>query len=226
MQQNANGQPVPPVQNQQQTQNKNMRYCKYCGALVNKKLKYCPNCHHQLKHPALKVIGIILAVLIGLGIIGSIFGINDSENPNDNANTEKTEEVQEEKTVFGVNETANLNGVEYTVTNVERNGGFDYNTPEDGKEYVIVTVNITNNSDEKISYNPLDFKMVNAQGQEDDEAFVVNLPNELSSGDLTAGGNVTGTLCFEEPAGDTELQLNLYNNGLFDDEPTCSFKLF
>lgn len=133
-------------------------------------------------------------------------------------------ESQEEKSVYGVQEVANVDDVEYTVTAVERNAGFSYNTPESGNEYVIVTVNIQNNGDEKISYNPYDFKMLNSQGQEEDVTFVVDLENELNSGDLTSGGSVSGKICFEEPAGDTGLQLNLYTN-IFDEEPTCSFQL-
>ncbi len=157
-----------------------------------------------------------------------VFGItacgSSDTSSKENSADEKEVEEQETKSEYGVNETADVDGVKYTVTGVERSAGFSYNTPESGKEYVIVSVTIENESDEKIDYNPYYFKMLNSQGQEESTAFVVDLENELNSGDLAVGGNVSGKLCFEEPAGDTGLKLNVYAD-IFSDEPTYVFNL-
>src|SRR5699024_1679941 len=95
-----------------------------------------------------------------------------------------------------------------TVTDVTKSSGSDFDKPKDGKEYVIVHVSIENNSDKEVSYNPFDFKMKNSQGQIESQAFTtVDSDTSLSSGDLAEGGNVSGTVSFEQPIDDGNLQL-------------------
>ena len=135
-------------------------------------------------------------------------------------------EKNEEKTEFAQNETVVFEGVEFTVTNVEKTTGSQYDTSKEGYEYVIVTVKIENKSEEKISYNSLNWKMENSKGQETDTAFtIVDTDTALNSGDLNAGGMIEGTLTFEEPQGDTGLKLNYYDNALFDDNAEFKIKL-
>lgn len=131
---------------------------------------------------------------------------------------------KEEKTEFTVGEVATIDDVEYTVVAISKHQGDNpYIKPAEGKEYVTVSIKIENKSDDKVSYNPLDWKMVNSSGQEDGSAIMANDSNtNLSSGDLTAGGIVEGTITFEEPIGDTGLKLNYYNN-MFEKEAKCSF---
>ena len=97
----------------------------------------------------------------------------------------------------------------------------EYDKPANGKNYVIVTLKIENKSNSKISYNTYDWKMVNSQGQEDDETFAtINNGTSLNSGDLTANGTKTGTLIYEEPKNETSLKLLYYSNSLFDENST------
>ena len=125
------------------------------------------------------------------------------------------------KTSFSINETAVFEDVHYTVTNVEYPNGSEYDTPADGKNYVIVTLKIENKKNEKISYNTYDWKMINSQGQEDDETFTtINNDTGLSSGDLAAGGTKTGTLVYEESKDESSLKLLYYSNSLFDENST------
>jgi len=126
-----------------------------------------------------------------------------------------------EKTSFALNETAVFEDVHYTVTNVEYSNGTEFDKPAEGKNYVIVTLKIENKSDSKISYNTYDWKMLNSQGQEDDETFsIVDSDNSLNSGDLAAGGTKTGTLVYEELKDETSLKLLYYSNSLFDENST------
>ena len=128
------------------------------------------------------------------------------------------------QTEFAQDETGTYKDVDYSVVSVERNAGVEDDIPQDGHEYVVVTVKIENNSNEKISYNPFDWKMENSKGETVDEAFVVfNNDTHLNSGDLYSGDTVTGTMVFEEPAGDEGLKLHYYQNSFFDDEPSISF---
>ena len=135
-------------------------------------------------------------------------------------------EEEEKKTSYTVGETADIDGVKYTVTDVQYSAGDDWNTPAEGNEYVIVTVNIENGSDEDVSYNFLDWTMVNSQGQEDSTSFtILDTDTNLGSGDLKAGGTKSGTIVFEEPKDDAPLKLLHYDVVLVDDEPDIEFTI-
>lgn len=121
---------------------------------------------------------------------------------------ESTDEETEEETEFGIGEKVELDGQVVEVTEVERSSGDDFDKPKEGHEYVIVHILIENNSDDEISYNPFNFKMKNSNGQIEDSVFtMVDSDTALSSGELAPGGNVSGTLAFEQPVDDDELQL-------------------
>lgn len=71
---------------------------------------------------------------------------------------------------------------------------------------MIVHVSIENNGDEDTSYNPYDFKMKNRNGQIEDPAFsIIDSDTALNSGELASGGNVSGTMVFEQEIDDDQL---------------------
>lgn len=99
------------------------------------------------------------------------------------------------------------------VNSVQRSQGSDFDKPKDGQEFVIVNLTITNSGNDTVSYNPFDFKMQNSQGNITDKTFTtVDSSTSLSSGELAAGGAVTGTITFEQPAGDKGLILKYKSN--------------
>jgi len=127
---------------------------------------------------------------------------------------EKTEQEQKDqpaKEEFTVGEKVQLGDNILTVTKVEKSTGSDFDQPKASHEFVIVTVEINNAGTENISYNPYDFKMANSQGQIVDQAFTtIDTDTALQSGELAAGGMVSGTIAFEQPAGDKALQLQYF----------------
>lgn len=160
-----------------------------------------------------KILSILVFAFVLLGITGCM---SDSTSSN-----EVTDSNGNKKASFNLNEPAIFEDVHYTVTNVEYSKGSKYDTPAEGKNYVIVTLKIENKSDKKISYNTYDWKMINSQGQEDDETFTtINNDTSLNSGDLAAGGTKTGTLVYEESKDETSLKLLYYANSLFDENST------
>ena len=162
----------------------------------------------------------IITIIISLFIIFSTSGCTET------ANNVVTDINGIEKTSFTINETAIYEDVHYTVTNVEYSNGNDWDKPSEGKNYVIVTIKIENKSNEKISYNGLDWTMLNSEGQEDSETFsTIDSDTNLGSGDLASGGSKTGTLVFEENKSDTSLKLLYYNNMFFDENHTIEFIL-
>lgn len=153
------------------------------------------------------IVGLIIVVAIFAG--GSDDSADEPEKVEDSEETkENNEEEQIEDKEFNVGEKVKLDGQVIEVTKVEKSQGGDFETPSEGKEYVIVHVSIENNGDDEISYNPFNFKMKNSNGQIEDEGFImVDSDTSLSSGDLASGGNVSGTLSFEQPIDDDGLQL-------------------
>jgi hypothetical protein len=121
--------------------------------------------------------------------------------------------------VYSVGESVNLGGTTVTVTKFDKSNGSDFDRPKDGMEYVIVSIKIKNDSSEKISYNPFDFKMQNSKGQITDTVFTtIDSKTALSSGELASGGEAEGTVTFEQPKGDTGLVLLYQPNFLNEDE--------
>lgn len=160
-----------------------------------------------------KILSILVCAFVMLGMTGC--------GSNSESSNKVTDINGNSKTSFNLNETAVFENVHYTVTNVEYSNGSEYDKPANGKNYVIVTLKIENKSNSKISYNTYDWKMVNSQGQEDDETFaIINNDTSLNSGDLTANGTKTGTLIYEEPKNETSLKLLYYSNSLFDENST------
>lgn len=200
------------------------KVCKYCKTEIPGDAKVCPNCR---KKQGIKIWQIILIVIVVFGVIGSFSGGSD-EPTSTGSNPENTGNVEnkEQKTEFAQNEIVTFDGVNYSITNVVRSAGAEYEVPREGYEYIIVSVKIENNSDKKISYNPYDWKMENSNGQEESTTFTtIDNDTSLSSGDLNAGGVKEGTLAFEQPIGDSGLKLNYYSNSVFDDEASFKIKL-
>lgn len=215
----------------------NMTNCKACGKEIAKGVNKCPHCGKDqrnffMKHKIISVIGILI-------ILGAIGGAMGNKGNTDNKDTKptvasksntkttnkKSDDTDKLKDSYAVGETAKYKGLEMTVTKVEKSQGTEYEKPKDGKEYVIVTVNIKNNSTDKIAYNPLYFKIQNSQGQIEDETFTtVNQDSELKSGDLAVGGQVTGSIAFEEPTNDSSLLLQ-YQDNIFSKNVKIQFKL-
>lgn len=204
--------------------------CRYCKTEIPADAKVCPQCR---KKQGIRIWQVVVAVLVVLVVAGALAGgssgpqavTGTSEPASGQSEAAGTPAQQAQKTEFSQGETVDLEQVEYTVTGVERTPGTEYDQAREGYEYVIVSIAIENQSDRKISYNPLDWKMVNGNGQEESVTFtIVDTDTALSSGDLNPGGKVEGTITFEEPQGDTALTLNYYAS-LMSEQPDFQIKL-
>lgn len=161
----------------------------------------------------------LIAAVIIVGVIGSGESDNDNstvETNNTNSsstsvtNSNSKEEVKE---VYSVGEEVKLNDNILIVNSVEKSSGSEWDKPKEGNEFVIVNVTIKNGGKSEISYNPFDFSMQNSKGQITDQALTtINTDTALSSGQLASGGEISGTVVFEQPVDDAELILKYKSN--------------
>lgn len=185
-----------------------MKKCKYCQTEIDKKAKICPKCNKKQAH----IIRWILLVLLAIIVIGAITGGGDDNN------------FQKE---YRQNDVVTYKDVNYIIIGVDKTKGSNqYFQAKDGYEYVKVKIRIENKSDKKISYNALDFQMVNSDGV---EASFYSITAEddilLSSGELDADGKVEGVIIWEQKQGDNDLRVRYYENVLFDDDYTFQWAL-
>ena len=128
--------------------------------------------------------------------------------------------------IYNVGETLKVDNIEMTVTKVDKSQGSEYDKPQKAEnEFVIVSVSIKNDGQKQVSYNPYYFKMQNSQGQIVNTTYTsINSDTSLNSGDLAAGGSVTGTVAFEEPTNDAGLVLQ-YQDNVFANGSKLQFKI-
>ena len=148
---------------------------------------------------------ILIVIIIGVAVSGK-------SNTNNTTTTGSDADI---KTEYSQGEEAILGDGAITVTKVEKSQGNEWDKPKTNKEFVIVSVTIENKETNNLSYNPLYFKMQNSQGQQESMTFTtINQDTALQSGELIAGGKVSGTIAFEQPIGDTGLML-IYNDSIW-----------
>ncbi len=164
-----------------------------------------------------KVLTVIL-VLVGLGVIGSATGSgNKSTSSGTGQSGGKTEQKksgekqfrfadradkQKEDVEIVVGESASVQGLKMTALSADYKDTLsDYEKAEAGKKYLVVSVRIENTDSKTKPYNPFDFKVQTASGQVIDSTYGT-VQNQLNSGDLVAGGSVTGSIVFSVPAED------------------------
>lgn len=185
-----------------------MKNCKYCQTEIDEKAKVCPVCHKKQRH-------IVRWILLGIVIIAIISAALGGK---------KEDSFQKE---YNQSDVVTYKDVAYSITNVEKTKGENqFFQAKEGYEYVKVTIKIENNGDKKISYNPLDFQMVNGDGA---EASIYSITAEddimLQSGELDSGGTIEGVIIWEQKQGDTGLKVRYYNNVLIDNDYTFEWTL-
>ncbi len=113
---------------------------------------------------------------------------------------------------FIMGETITYKNISYKVIKVETSVGTAYKKPKEGNQYLIVTINLKNNADEKYHYSSEDFTMINSNLEETNRIISpVNAGTALYSGNLVVGATKEASLVFEQPIGDQKLYLLYYD---------------
>lgn len=146
-------------------------------------------------------------------VLAAIGGVSSNKNNGELVSTGNTQTSNsDEKKEYAVGDTVSINQREFTITNVERNflTGNEFVDPDEGKEYIKVTVKIANKTNSKIRYSDYDMELVDTNGVViNPSAFAsAQLDDYLSSGELMADGTKTGSTLFEVAAGEQGLKLH------------------
>lgn len=206
---------------------KETKLCKYCQTEIPKKAKICPNCRKK-QNGKLKwvIIAIILFAIIGAVSGGSNDEPQKVENHENGAGANasdkdaKAEEKTEEKAVFSVGETAELNGVQVTMMNFEESTGKDYVTPTDGNVFVLAEFEIVNNTDSELNISSL----MSFEAYADDYSLSYSLSAAMLKdgqldGTIAAGKKMKGWIGWEvsEDYSDVEIHFtdNVWTNNKF-----------
>lgn len=143
----------------------------------------------------------VLVVIIIFGIAMAIGGEEGAKKVGDNAGQSGnySQEEEEEKTEFKVGDIVAFDGKEITVNAINRNysSGNEFIQPSSGKEFVKVDVTLKNTTSEKISYNVLDWKYEDEDGNMENFSIMAQPDNDFGSGELAANGKKTGSIVFE-----------------------------
>ncbi|MEX1447800.1 DUF4352 domain-containing protein [Enterococcus sp. C76] len=161
--------------------------------------------------------GVFVGAIVIIGIICAFaFGGSEKNETTKVTTQSSSDNILSEE--YHVGDTVSYKGYEIKVNSVNYSDGNEYEIPDTGKQYVIMNVTITNNTGEKQSYNPYDFKL-NANGNATDVDELVTddiAKDELHSGDLDNGASVTGNLVGQaDPNAKLKLQ---YETSIWNDK--------
>jgi len=141
---------------------------------------------------------IVLGVIILIGIVAPT-----SSDSTDKSSTSSTAKNVKKRTaskkantnqVFKVGETATIDHVKVTVNSVKTATSLDMSDPKTGNQFYTVNVTLKNTGSEKVSYNPYDFAIKSNGNQTDLDEINTDDNDQLDSGDLAAGGTVSGNM--------------------------------
>ena len=110
----------------------------------------------------------LLAFFVVLLLFSLVACSDEDDDSLSSSKEQKTKfSKKKQKTEFSQDEAAVFKDVRYSITGIEKSQSTEYDSPEAGKEFIIISLKIENNSDKKISYNEWDWKMENSNGQEE-----------------------------------------------------------
>lgn len=183
------------------------------------------------KGSCLKTILIVIAVIVVLGVIGSIVGGDDqpqkvgeanadtqaesSSTDGTNEESDTSSNESEEQTVFTKGEIAEMNDVQVTLVNYEESAGSEYNTPPEGNIFLLVNFEIANNSDSELAVS----SMVSFEAYADDytlnyslNALIEKSDSTQLDGTIAPGKKMNGWIGYEVPADWSNVEIHFTDN--------------
>lgn len=179
--------------------------------------------------------GVVLVACCGLGVavsaLSSAAGGRTTTNSNSTVGSTSGSSSKATATPQGpakVGSTITDNGVSCTLVSAKVVQGGSYDKPDSGNVFVLVTVEIVNNSSSEFEYNPYDFNAESGSGNltHPDFYYPDDLygGHQLNDGSLAVGGSVEGQMRFQVPKGDHKAKVT-WQPSFFDDKTSNSWLL-
>lgn len=131
------------------------------------------------------------------------------DDPFADNNGHQTERRDVRRTTSGqVGDIIVMGDVALQVTEMFESSGSVNDQPRTGYDYVVIKVILKNQGQETFSYNPFQFSLKNESGETVDKTLIrSDYQMALGTGDIAPGGIASGTVTFEQPLGESSLEL-------------------
>lgn len=161
--------------------------------------------------------GIITAVSLGcVWLIFALFSGNPSGNSARGTGSRSSSggNAGSSEDTFGLLETAEMNDVQVRMTDYVESKGSEWNEPQEGKVYVLVEFEISNNSDSDISVSSLLSFDAYADGYATDLSLgaLIDNENEQLDGSIASGMKMRGWVGYEIPEDWKDLEIHFTEN--------------
>lgn len=170
-----------------------------------------------------KLLALLMAMMIAVtGALAAGCSSDTSSGEGGNAGGEASESEAEEKSEYGVGETATINDVDITLVGAVESAGDDFFTPAEGNKFEILEFEIANNSDEEVAVSSI----MCFEAYCDDYSIDVSYDGELApeaegkstlDGTVAAEKKMNGIIAYEVPADFERLEVDV-NLDVWSDE--------
>ena len=170
-----------------------------------------------------KLLALLMAMMIAVtGALAAGCSSDTSSGEGGNAGGEASESEAEEKSEYGVGETATINDVDITLVGAVESAGDDFFTPAEGNKFEILEFEIANNSDEEVAVSSI----MCFEAYCDDYSIDVSYDGELApeaegkstlDGTVAAEKKMNGIISYEVPADFERLEVDV-NLDVWSDE--------
>lgn len=160
----------------------------------------------------LALITALIVTMVGVAIFGGVAQVA-------NQVSQERQAIDEARKDFAKGDVATFGDLSVKVNTLTQSwqptDGFS--TPKDGYEFIYVSLNIKNTSDDETDVNPFDFKLDDSGVVADHD--IATTPTPLNDVKLKAGSAVDGDLVFQVKKGATNLKLQYttYNTSALKD---------
>ena len=157
-----------------------------------------------------KVLPVLLAIILALTACGSQEGPKKVESTESKATESSAESKAKEPTFFKKGETAELNGVQATLVEVQESKGNDINKPKDGNIFVLPFFEIANNGKEKLNISSMMSFSAYVDGyaaELDIGALVENKGSQLD-GEVAPGKKLKGAIGLQAPKNYKDIEIH------------------
>ena len=170
-----------------------------------------------------KLLALLMTMMIAVtGVFVAGCSSDTSSGEGGNAGGEASESEAEEKSEYGVGETATINDVDITLVGAVESAGDDFFTPAEGNKFEILEFEIANNSDEEVAVSSI----MCFEAYCDDYSIDVSYDGELApeaegkstlDGTVAAEKKMNGIIAYEVPADFERLEVDV-NLDVWSDE--------